>query len=68
MEVALFYDDDMAGQYHTKEKVEKKLRSVMGFVQNHYNERATLKTKIDIKYNTMPITHAQGQSWSRRFG
>ena len=66
--VKVYYDDDMKKVYSSQTKVEEKLRSVMVYVEEMFQERDSLTTVLQIDAKSLKIEHAPGQSWIRRMG
>ena len=66
MKVKVYYDDAMKSTYSSPSKVQKKLRSVMVFVEEMFHEKDTLTTIIDIDSKSLKIEHLPGQNWKSR--
>ena len=62
--VKVYYDDAMARVYSTETKVKQKLRSVMIFVEELFNEVDTLRTRVVIDAKNLKIERAPaGNNW-----
>ena len=61
--MTVYFDDDMNNHYRgNTEKTKQKLKAVMTYVQEMYEERDTLQTIIKFK---MQIKHAKGTKLNR---
>ena len=59
--VVVYYDNFMYNEYRDHSRVKGKLRAVMGFVNEMYAEKDTLKTMV--KFNTIDILHDEKTSF-----
>ena len=68
LKVKVYYDDPMFNTYSKKgeDYAEKKLRSVMVFVEEMFHERDTLKTVINIDAKDMEIERVKGANWESK--
>ena len=64
VKVKVYYDDAMARVY-SEDKVKRKLRSVMVYVEEMFNEVDTLTTRVVIDAKNLKIERAPGRNnWS----
>ena len=61
MNLDVYFDDDMVYQYGSAATTTQKLRKVMSYVQEIYEEKDTLQTTIKMNIN---IEHKNGQRWA----
>ena len=61
MDLDVYFDDDMVDVYRTAAATKSKLQKVMAYVQEIYEEKDTLQTKIKMKIN---VIHKSGQRWA----
>ena len=61
MDLDVYFDDDMLEVYRSVEATKSKLRKVMAYVQEIYEEKDTLQTSIKMNIN---IEHKSGQRWA----
>ena len=64
VKVKVYYDDAMARVY-SEDKVKKKLRSVMVYVEEMFNEVDSLTTRVVIDAKNLKIERSPaGNNWS----
>ena len=62
MNLDVYFDDDMVDVYRGNVATTKeKLRKIMAYVQEIYEEKDTLQTSIKMNIN---IEHKRGQRWA----
>ena len=61
MNLDVYFDDDMVDEYRSAATTKQKLRKVMAYVQEIYEEKDTLQTTIKMNIN---IEHKRGQRWA----
>ena len=66
LKVKVYYDDAMKNTYSSQSKVTAKLRSVMVYVEEMFQEKDTLTTTINIDSKNLKIEHLPGQNWEMK--
>ena len=61
MNLDVCFDDDMVDVYRNVATTKEKLRKIMAYVQEIYEEKDTLQTSIKMNIN---IEHKRGQRWA----
>ena len=61
MNLDVYFDDDLVDVYQSVATTKSKLRKIMAYVQEIYEEKDTLQTSIKMNIN---IEHKRGERWA----